>query len=245
MLEEAGSLSAFLDFFCALEGRKLLVHGGGRTATQTAARLGIETRMVDGRRVTDAPMLDVCTMVYGGLVNKRVVAGLAARGVRAIGLTGADADLIRAHRREVKDVDYGLVGDIDTVDGEMLGRLIEQGLTPVVAPLTHDGAGALLNTNADTIASQTACALARLYPTTLVFCFEKAGVLRDPGDDQSVIPLITPASYARLKAEGIVAGGMIPKIDNAFEALHAGVSRVIIKSASSLADPAAGTIITL
>ena len=242
MVEDNDRLRRFLSGFAAAGGRKVLVHGGGRRATAVAARLGVESRMVDGRRITDKDMLEVVTMVYGGLVNKNIVAGLQAIGVNALGLTGADADAVRSHKRPVKDIDYGYVGDVDRVAADRLSTLIEAGITPVMAPLTHDGQGCLLNTNADTIAAETAKALAAMYDVTLVFCFEKKGVLADPDDDDSVIPVITRADYARLAASGTVAGGMLPKLDNAFAALEAGVSRVNITLATAI-DGRHGTTI--
>ena len=242
MVEDNDRLRRFLSGFEAAGGRKVLVHGGGRRATAVAARLGVESRMVDGRRITDKDMLEVVTMVYGGLVNKNIVAGLQAIGVNALGLTGADADAVRSHKRPVKDIDYGYVGDVDRVAADRLSTLIEAGITPVMAPLTHDGQGCLLNTNADTIAAETAKALAAMYDVTLVFCFEKKGVLADPDDDDSVIPVITRADYARLAASGTVAGGMLPKLDNAFAALEAGVSRVNITLATAI-DGRHGTMI--
>ena len=243
MVEDELQLSQLLKDFGAIEGRKVLVHGGGRRATKTAERLGIETRMVGGRRITDEAMLEVVTMVYGGLVNKHVVARLQAEGVRAIGLTGADADIIRSHKRPLKDgVDYGYVGDVDLVAHETLGAMIEQGLVPVLAPLTHDGQGTMLNTNADTIASEAAKALARIYDVTLIFSFEKKGVLSNPDDDDSVIPIITRANYNKYKEDGTISGGMLPKIENALAAVEAGVSRVVITLATAL-DGQSGTVI--
>ena len=242
-MEDAEQLDRLLTAFSAIEGRKVLVHGGGRKATQIAKRLNIESRMVNGRRITDAAMLQVVTMVYGGLVNKTVVARLQAVGVNALGLTGADIDVIRSHKRPVKDIDYGFVGDVDRTDGEALRTLIEAGITPVMAPLTHDGHGNILNTNADTIASETAKALARHYDTTLIFCFEKQGVLADPDDDESVIPVITREDFARYVADGTVSGGMIPKIENAFRAIDAGVGRVIITLATAIDGNHGTTII--
>ena len=174
------------------------------------------------------------TMVYGGLVNKNIVAGLQARGVNALGLTGADMDVIRSVKRPVKDVDYGFVGDVKQVNAEFLGDLIHKGIVPVMAPLTHDGAGNLLNTNADTIAGETAKALAALFDVTLVFCFEKKGVLRDENDDDSVIPQITPVEFKQYVADGVIQGGMIPKLENSFEALNAGVTEVVITLASAI-----------
>ena len=242
VVENDGSLDSLLRGFAAVEGRKVLVHGGGRRATAVAASLGIESRMVGGRRVTDDDMLDVVTMVYGGLVNKNVVARLQALGVDALGLTGADMDVIRSHKRPVKDVDYGFVGDVERVDGAKLARLIEAGVTPVMAPLTHDGRGRMLNTNADTIAAETAKALAADYDVTLVYCFEKPGVLADPADDSSLIPVITRQDFARLAADGTVAGGMLPKLENAFAAISAGVARVNITCATAI-DGRHGTMV--
>ena len=243
VVEDELQLSQLLRDFSAIEGRKVLVHGGGRKATKMAERLGIETQMVNGRRITDADMLEVVTMVYGGLVNKNLVARLQANGVNALGLTGADANAIRSHKRPLKNgVDYGFVGDVDQADGEMLGRLVEADIIPVMAPLTHDGKGHILNTNADTIASETAKALAGLYDVTLIFSFEKKGVLRNPDDDDSVIPVITHASFDQYKADGTISSGMLPKIDNALSAVDAGVSRVIITLATAI-DGQHGTVI--
>lgn len=241
IVEEPATLQRLINDFAAVDGLKLLVHGGGRSATKLAQQLGIEQKMVDGRRITDADTLRVVTMVYGGLVNKNIVTSLQAAGVNAIGLTGADMDMIRAHRRPVKDVDYGFVGDVDRVDAKALSRLLEAGIVPVVAPLSHDGNGSMLNTNADTIASEVAQALAPIFDTTLVFCFEKPGVLRDENDDSSVIEVITPAVYQQLRADGVVSGGMLPKIDNAFRALGAGVKEVIVTRADALGSLAAGS----
>lgn len=241
IVEEEATLQALLSDFAAIEGRKVLVHGGGRSATKLAARLGIESQMVNGRRITDAETLKIVTMVYGGLVNKNIVARLQACGVNALGLTGADMDVIRSVKRPVKDVDYGFVGDVERVDATLLGDLIAKGVVPVMAPLTHDGCGNMLNTNADTIAGETAKALAQLFDVTLVYCFEKRGVLRDENDDDSVIPQITRADFEQLVADGVVQGGMIPKLENAFEALLAGVSQVIITQASAINMPGEGT----
>lgn len=242
IVEEASSLQRLLTDFAAISGHKLLVHGGGRSATRIAEQLGIESRMIDGRRITDAETLRVVTMVYGGLVNKNIVAGLQARGVNALGLTGADMDVIRSVKRPVKDIDYGYVGDVERVDARLLGDLIARGVVPVMAPLTHDGAGNLLNTNADTIASETARALAARFDVTLVYCFEKKGVLRDPDDEDSVIPSLNRRSFEALTADGTIAGGMIPKIENALAAIEAGVKRVIITRADAI-DGRSGTLI--
>lgn len=257
VVEDVAQLERLLADFCAIEGRKVLVHGGGRSATHMAARLGIESRMVNGRRITDSDMLDVVTMVYGGLVNKRLVARLQASGVNALGLTGADIDVMRSHRRppvKVKtasadgretvetEVDFGFVGDVDRADGRALAALIEQGITPVMAPLTHDGQGNMLNTNADTIAAETAKALAPYYEVTLIYSFEKAGVLVNPDDDTTMIPEITRESFAAMRADGTISGGMLPKIENALAAIDNGVARVIITKATAI-DGRHGTVI--
>lgn len=245
IVEDTERLAQLLDRFAALPGQKVLVHGGGRRATKVASALGIESKMVEGRRITDADMLEVVTMVYGGLVNKNIVAQLQSRGVNAVGLTGADMNVIHSHKRPKKDgVDYGFVGDVDKADGHRLLSLIRDGLTPVMAPLTHDGMGHILNTNADTIAAETAKALAQEgAPTTLVYCFEKAGVLADPDDEDSVISTINHDAFVRLVANGTISGGMIPKITNALAAVDAGVDRVIITKAENIGKTA-GTVIT-
>ena len=245
IVENPASLNALLHDFSKVEGRKLLVHGGGRSATQMAERLGVETKMVDGRRITDEQMLEVVTMVYGGLVNKRIVAGLQAEGVNAIGLTGADMGIVLSDKRPVKTVDYGWVGDVRRVNAEAVATLIESHCCPVIAPLTHDGQGHMLNTNADTMAAEMAKALAKAYDVTLMYCFEKAGVLADENDDNSLIPTITPAVLADLKAHGVVTGGMLPKLDNAMACVEAGVETVVITRADHIADPYAGTKICL
>lgn len=243
VVEDELQLSQLLRDFSAIEGRKVLVHGGGRRATKVAEQLGIETKMVNGRRITDEQMLEVVTMVYGGLVNKQVVARLQANGVKAIGLTGADADVIRSHKRPLKDgIDFGFVGDVDRADGQVLQHLVEQGIVPVMAPLTHDGKGNILNTNADTIASETAKALAPLYDVTLIYSFEKPGVMKNPDDETSLIPEITRADFERYKADGTISGGMLPKIENALAAVEAGVCRVIITLATAI-DGQHGTVI--
>jgi acetylglutamate kinase len=244
VVEDEIQLTQLLKDFSAISGHKVLIHGGGRRATQVAASLGIESKMVGGRRITDADMLNVVTMVYGGLVNKNLVARLQANGVNALGLTGADIDVIRSHKRPLKDgIDFGFVGDVDRADGQMLSRLIEAGITPVMAPLTHDGQGHILNTNADTIASETAKALAPFYDVTLIFSFEKKGVLSNPDDDNSVIPTINRADFERYKADGTISGGMLPKIENALSAIDKGVNRVIITLATAI-DGNSGTIIS-
>ena len=245
IVENSESLNSLLKDFAAVEGKKLLVHGGGRSATQMAARLGVETKMVDGRRITDEAMLEVVTMVYGGLVNKRIVAGLQALGIDAVGLTGADMNIVLSDKRKVSTVDYGWVGDVKKVNAEAVVTLIESGCCPVVAPLTHDGCGHMLNTNADTKAGEMATAMAAHYDVTLMFCFEKPGVLADENDDSSLIPTITPAVLDDLKRRGVVSGGMIPKLDNAIACVSAGVESVVITQADRIADPYAGTKICL
>ena len=239
VLENEAQREAFLRQFAAIEGPKVLVHGGGRLATTMAERLGVETQMIDGRRVTDKVTLDIVTMVYGGLVNKQVVAQLQTMGVNAIGLTGVDGGWMKSVKRPIKNgIDYGYVGDVIEVNGAHLRTLLDKGLTPVIAPITYSAEGLLLNTNADTVASQTAISLAP--DVQLTFCFEKEGVLSNPDEESSVIAKITPKSYTQLKADGIVSGGMIPKIDNAFAAIEHGVQSVRITHASNLQG---GTII--
>ena len=239
ILENEVSRQMFLQQFAAVEGPKVLVHGGGRLATTMAERLGVAQQMIDGRRVTDKETLDIVTMVYGGLVNKQLIASLQNMGINAIGLTGADGGWMKAVKRPVKNgIDYGFVGDITEVRGDVLRMLLDEGMTPVIAPITFCQEGVLLNTNADTIASETAISLAP--DVQLTFCFEKAGVLRDADNESSLIPSITPESYTQLKADGIVSGGMIPKIDNAFAAIEHGVQSVRITHASNLQG---GTII--
>ena len=278
VVEDEASLTQLISNFATIPGPKVLVHGGGRSATSLATQLGIETRMVDGRRITDDDMLRVVTMVYGGLVNKNIVAKLQAAGVNALGLTGADMDIIRSHKRGEKreerrernvidspkntqgevigrpiglrlqseaeqeqtsllsplsslhkeTIDYGWVGDVDRADGQRLATLLLEGITPVIAPLTHDGQGHLLNTNADTMAQTVACALAPYFHVSLRYAFEKRGVMRNPDDPTSLIPHITEQDFHRLQAEGIVSGGMLPKLENALQAIRQGVAEVRI-----------------
>ena len=244
VVEDEAQLRQLLTDFIAIKGAKILVHGGGRRATTIAGKLGIETKMVEGRRITDAEMLEVVTMVYGGLVNKHIVASLQAMGADAIGLTGADANVIQAHRRPLKNgIDYGFVGDVDKVESSKIAHFIDKNIVPVIAPLTHDGQGNMLNTNADTMASEMAKAMAAHYDVTLLFAFEKPGVLANPDDDTSVISSITRDDFVRLKADGTISGGMLPKIENALQAIDAGVRRVVITSAKAI-DGQQGTIIT-
>lgn len=243
IIDDEGKLASFLVAFAEVEGAKILVHGGGKVATVIGKMLDIEPAYVNGRRITDAATLEVVTMVYGGLINKKIVAKLQANGCNAIGLTGADANIIPAVKRPVKEVDYGYVGDVasDKMNSTMLQFFLNAGLTPVLAPLTHDGNGTMLNTNADTIAQEVAKSLSAHFAVNLVYCFEKRGVLSDPGDDDSVITNINPAKYEILKADGIITDGMIPKLDNAFEAVSKGVKQVIIGHADDLQNLISGS----
>lgn len=234
IVEEEETLRQLLNDFACIEGYKILVHGGGRSATKIAERLGIQSNMVDGRRITDAATLQIVTMVYGGLVNKNIVAGLQSLGVNALGLTGADMDVIRSEKRPVKEIDYGFVGDVKAVKSETLKWLIDKDIVPIMAPLTHDGKGNILNTNADTIAAETAQAMSSHYDVTLVYCFEKRGVLMDENDDSSVIPELNKSLYRKYVDEGVITGGMLPKLDNAFNSIEKGVVEVIITQASEI-----------
>ena len=224
-------LASFLSTYATIQGKKILIHGGGKLATKMAADLNIPQQMVDGRRITDAATLKIVTMVYAGYINKNIVAALQSKKVNALGICGADGNIIKAHKRINAGTDYGFVGDIDLVDIEKIVQLLDAGLSLVVAPITHDGAGQLLNTNADTMAQAIATALGHVYEVSLIYSFEKKGVLSDIHNNESVIPVIHPQNYASLKASGQVNEGMIPKLDNAFEALQKGVSRVIIGDA--------------
>ena len=246
VVDSPEALAGFITDFAALPGHKMLVHGGGKEATRLGNALGTPATMIDGRRVTDRATLDVVTMVYAGLVNKRVVSQLQAAGVNAIGLSGADGNAVRATRRPPNPVDFGYVGDIspDGVNSAMLRGLVAQGLCPVMCAIMHDGHGTLLNCNADSVASGLAIGCARDVEVELVYCFEKDGVLTDPDDPATLVEHLTPELYAAMRANGSVHSGMIPKLDNAFAALRAGVSRVIIKSAANLTC-LRGTIVTL
>ncbi|RYG08018.1 MAG: acetylglutamate kinase [Chitinophagaceae bacterium] len=243
VIDNSENLHQFLLDFTALPGDKILIHGGGKIATELSESLGIEAKMVEGRRITDIETLRIVTMVYAGLINKNMVAQLQAKGSNAIGLTGADGNIIRAQKRPIKEIDYGFVGDLDenSVSSETLDNLLKAGLVPVLCAITHDGETQLLNTNADTIASTVAVAMSALYETRLVYCFEKKGVLRDVNDDDSVVREIKADEFDGLKADGTVQGGMIPKLHNAFEAIKKGVSAVYIGKADELAELAEGT----
>lgn len=245
VVDNPEALASFLSDFARLEGAKILVHGGGKEATRLSQRMEIPTTMIDGRRVTDRATLDIVTMVYAGLINKRIVSLLQAEGVNAIGLTGADAGAIRATRRKPNPIDYGFVGDIDPsgVNADFILQLISAGMVPVFCAIMHDGNGTLLNCNADTVASAVAAGCSRIAPTELIYCFEKDGVLSDVDNPDSLIPLITPDSYNALRAEGVISKGMIPKIDNAFAAIERGVSSVTIKNSAALLSDR-GTVIT-
>ena len=243
ILDNTDRLRCFLVDFAALPGLKILVHGGGKIASAIGQRLGIAPQLIDGRRITDAATLDLVTMVYGGLINKQVVAQLQALGCNALGLTGADGNLIPAQKRPAGKIDYGFAGDVagpESINAGALSALLTQSFTPVFAPLTHDGNGSMLNTNADTIASVLATALATIYRVKLVYCFEKKGVLQNADDETSIITKIDEANYKELKDAGIITLGMIPKLDNAFAALKQGVSTVQIGDATEINDMVTG-----
>lgn len=249
VIDDDAALKQFLHDFSTIDGPKILVHGGGKIASDFGERLGIIPQLVEGRRITDEATLELVTMVYGGLVNKKIVAELQANGENAIGLTGADANVLSAKKRPVKTIDYGFAGDITKadVDVDRLSQFLEGGLTPVFCALTHDGKGGLLNTNADTIASVLASALTSEYKLNLIYCFEQKGVLSD-FENQVVIKKISLSAYQQLKSEGIISEGMIPKLDNAFEALRAGVSTVTIghfSDLTALLNGNSGTLIKL
>ena len=266
IIDDESKLASFLKEFALLfgasspfRGRGILVHGGGKLATKVAEGMNIEQQMIDGRRITDAETLKVVTMVYAGFINKNIVAQLQANDCNAMGLTGADGNAMLAHKRGkvlsfgegLGEVDYGFVGDIDKVNADLLHSLLQQNITVVLAPITHNKEGQLLNTNADTIAQETAKAMSALYETSLIYSFEKAGVLLDANDDSTVISTLTKAYYEELKnppsgGKGVIFAGMIPKLDNAFAAVESGVSKVIIGKAEQLQqliDGSTGTTI--
>lgn len=248
ILEKPDYLKEFLHSFSALKGFKILVHGGGRLATDLAQTMGVETKMIEGRRVTDDEMLEIVTMVYGGLANKSIVAKLQGLGINALGLCGADANLILSHKRPVEPINYGWVGDVDEVNAQLLFTLLQNGIIPIIAPLTHDQKGNLLNTNADTIAAEVAKAMAKIAPTQLILGFELEGVMLDPKNPNSLIHSITEQEFVKYKSDGIIVDGMIPKLTNAFSAIRSGVKSVKICAALKIAEAAnnaqIGTLIT-
>ncbi|CAM4135123.1 acetylglutamate kinase [Zobellia nedashkovskayae] len=244
VIENKEELSKFLKAFSELEGLKILVHGGGKLATKLGTRLGIKSKLIDGRRITDEDSLGLITMVYAGLVNKNIVAELQSHNCNAIGLSGADGDTIQAHKRPVKDIDYGYAGDVDGVSTNTITKLLEAGLTPVFCAMTHDGKGQLLNTNADTIASELAIGMSGNYETTLYYCFERKGVLMNVNDDDSVVKHIDTKSYQTLLEQKIIADGMLPKMENCFHALQKNVHQVHIGDISML-DPKSTLFTTL
>jgi acetylglutamate kinase len=241
IIDDEKKLSSFLKEFAAIESKKNLVHGGGNLATKLAEQLGIEQQLVDGRRITDAETLKVVTMVYAGYINKNIVAKLQGFNCNAVGLCGADGDIILAHKRKHPVLDYGFVGDVDAINIDLINDLLEKNIAPVFASITHDGQGQLLNTNADTVAQELAKALSKVFEVTLIYSFEKAGVLMNADDDSSVINKINPVSYKELKQKQVIFAGMIPKLDNAFTALNSGVSKVIIGKAENLRQLIEGT----
>jgi acetylglutamate kinase len=250
VIDDAVKLDSFLKDFAAIKSKKILVHGGGKIATAIGEKLGIQSKYLDGRRITDDETIDLVTMVYGGLVNKQIVAKLQSINCNAIGVTGADANLLPAKKREVKEIDYGWVGDIETdkINFESWKLFLENDLTPVVAPLTHDRNGHILNTNADTIASVLAVGLSSFYQTNLVYCFEKNGVLENVNDEDSLISKLTFNDYLSLKNSDQLFAGILPKIDNAFDAINKGVNEVIIGNSlqlSSIINGTGGTKISL
>jgi acetylglutamate kinase len=234
IIDDEEKLSSFLDDFAVLKGKKILVHGGGKLATRLAEQMRVPQQMVEGRRITDAETLKIVTMVYAGYINKNIVSQLQSRNANAIGITGADGNAIRAHKRMHATMDYGFAGDIDEVNAGFFHELLEKDLVPVVSPITHDKKGQLLNTNADTIAQEIAKALGSNHEVTLVYSFEKDGVLLDVNDPSSVINRLTASYYNELKKEGKIFAGMIPKLDNAFKALNTGVKKVIIGKAEEI-----------
>lgn len=236
IIDDAEKLSAFLSAFASIQGKKILVHGGGKLATKMASSLSIPQQMIDGRRVTDAETLKIVTMVYAGWINKNIVAKLNAMGCVSMGISGADAQTILAHKRKHADIDYGFVGDIDEVHTEAMMALLSKGISMVVAPITQDSSGQLLNTNADTIAQEIAKAMSLHYSTSLIYSFEKKGVMRDVSDEDSVIAEMNASMFKQMKENQTIFAGMIPKLDNAFTAIEAGVSKVIIGDALELSD---------
>jgi acetylglutamate kinase len=238
IIDDDQKLQSFLHSFAGLKGKKILVHGGGKLVTKLASDLNIPQQMVEGRRITDADTLKIVTMVYAGYINKNIVSILASNGCSSIGLCGADAAAL----------DFGFVGDVDHIDSTRLSSLLAMGIAVVIAPITHDGKGQLLNTNADTIAQEIAKAMSAYYPTTLIYCFEKSGVLLDAEDESTLIPMIDPPAFEKLKVEQKIFAGMIPKLENAFKAVESGVKKVVIGNADAwdqLISGKSGTTITL
>jgi acetylglutamate kinase len=248
IIDDDAKLDSFLQKFSSLKGKKILVHGGGKLATKLADQLGIQQQLIDGRRITNAETLKIVTMVYAGYINKNIVAKLHSNNCSAIGLSGADGNAVLAHKRVHPTIDYGFVGDVDAINSKLLHTLLEQEFSIVVAPVTHDGNGLLLNTNADTIAQEIAKALSIGFSVSLIYCFEKNGVLLDANDDSTVINKIDAQSYKELKEKQVIFAGMIPKLDNAFAALNSGVAKVIIGKAEhldELPEGKTGTTISL
>lgn len=241
IIDNEKKLSSFLKEFAAIEEKKILVHGGGKLATKMAEQMNIPQQVIDGRRITDAETLKIVTMVYAGYINKNIVAKLQMNNCNAIGLCGADGDAILAHKRKHPVMDYGFAGDVDAINTDLIASLLEKNLTPVFAPITHDQQGQLLNTNADTIAQELAKGMSNEFDVSLIYSFEKSGVLLDANNDDTLIPVINPASYKKLKAEEKIFAGMIAKLDNAFAALGSGVKKVIIGKAENLQALIAGT----
>jgi acetylglutamate kinase len=240
IIDDEAKLSSFLKSFAAIEDKKILVHGGGKLATKLAEKMGVEQKLIDGRRITDAETLKIVTMVYAGYVNKNIVAQLQSYNCNALGLSGVDGDIILAHKRKHPIIDFGFVGDVDSVNSPLVKKLLDQNLALVFAPITHDQSGQLLNTNADTIAQEIAKAMGTVYEVKLIYSFEKSGVLMDADDESTIISSIDPAYYKELKAKEKIFAGMIPKLDNAFAALNSGVSKVIIGKAENLEELLAG-----
>jgi len=240
IIDDDTNLSSFIKKFASINGKKILVHGGGKLATKLASQLEIPQQLVDGRRITDADTLKIVTMVYAGYINKNIVAQLQSLGCNSMGLTGVDGNAIQAHKRTNPQIDYGFVGDIDAINVSLFQNLLAQDITIVVAPITHDKNGQLLNTNADTIAQELAKGLANHYDVSLIYSFEKPGVLLDANNNETVISSITPVYYNELKNKNLVFAGMLPKLDNAFAALNSGVKKVIIGQAEHLDELVSG-----
>jgi len=234
IIDEEKKLASFLKSFADIEGKKILVHGGGKLATRLAEQMGVEQKLVDGRRITDAETLKIVTMVYAGYINKNIVAKLQSHHCNAMGLCGADGDAVLAHKRQHPVLDFGFVGDVDAINTPLIKTLLESNITPVMSPITHDQQGQLLNTNADTIAQEMARGMSNDYRTELIYTFEKPGVLLDVNDETSVIPELNAGYYQQLKSKQKIFAGMLPKLDNAFTALNSGVSKVIIGQAEHL-----------